>query len=261
MSRRALLSVLLLSLAATNALRAPPIATFHATTHPRLTIDAITMKAAQPITSRSLTGLATFGATAGPLVDAVHNQVLLQYDVFPITIALFNAKTSLLIPPLLALTYALLGSVLPSLTERFLVGDGRLLTPPTASFQPRARAALAVVSTIGIIKLSEILTLAPLSANLSVGVLLACCLVQWLVIDAAWASLSLACVVAIGGPLAEIPFLGLGCWHYVAPDYFPLGAGANAWAGLNYVTAPCYFAVTTDAIAIGRWLSSSENSE
>ena len=61
------------------------------------------MKAAQPITSRSLTGLATFGATAGPLVDAVHNQVLLQYDVFAITIALFNAKTSLLIPPLLAL--------------------------------------------------------------------------------------------------------------------------------------------------------------
>ena len=81
MSRRALLSVLLLSLATTNALRAPPIATFHATTDPRLTIDAITMKAAQPITSRSLTGLATFGATAGPLVDAVHNQVLLQYDV------------------------------------------------------------------------------------------------------------------------------------------------------------------------------------
>ena len=187
--------------------------------------------------------------------------MLLQYDVFPITIALFNAKTSLLIPPLLALTYALLGSVLPSLTERFLVGDGRLLTPPTASFQPRARAALAVVSTIGIIKLSEILTLAPPSRQPQrrrPPRLLPC---------------TMACHRRGVGklkprvrcrhwrPARRDPFLGLGCWHYVAPDYFPLGAGANAWAGLNYVTAPCYFAVTTDAIAIGRWLSSSVENE
>jgi len=29
---------------------------------------------------------------------------------------------------------------------------------------------------------------------------------------------------AIGGPLAELPLMAAGCWHYTAPDYFPLAA-------------------------------------
>ena len=37
---------------------------------------------------RAAIGLATFGATAGPLVDAVHNQALLTYDVLPIAFPL-----------------------------------------------------------------------------------------------------------------------------------------------------------------------------
>jgi hypothetical protein len=46
--------------------------------------------------------------------------VLLVYDVLPVQIAAFGgvAKTSLLIPPLLALTYCLLGGVFPSLVEK-----------------------------------------------------------------------------------------------------------------------------------------------
>ena len=50
--------------------------------------------------------LAATGAVLGPACDAIHNQSLLQYDVLPIGDGI--AKTSLLIPPLLALTYALL---------------------------------------------------------------------------------------------------------------------------------------------------------
>ena len=64
----------------------------------------------------------------------------------------------------------------------------------------------------------------------------------------------------------ELPLMSIGCWSYLSPDYFPLqpllgadfgisGAAGSAWAGLNYVTAPCYFAVTTDAIALGRWFA------
>ena len=229
------------------------------TTLPRT--SSVTAAAKQPFAWRSIAGLAAFGATAGPLVDAVHNQVLLEYDVLPITIGLVNAKTSLLIPPLLAITYALLGAVLPRAATA-LVGRERAFEPPAASLPPGRKALLAVASTIGIIKLSEIL-FASVPAGGSVAILLACCLVQWAVIDAAWASLLLAGVVAIGGPLAELPFLGLGCWHYLQPDYFPLAAvapagGDYAWAALNVVTGPCYFAVTTDAIALGRWLSALE---
>ena len=46
--------------------------------------------------------LAATGAVLGPACDAIHNQSLLQYDVLPIGDGI--AKTSLLIPPLLALT-------------------------------------------------------------------------------------------------------------------------------------------------------------
>lgn len=216
------------------------------------------------ITPRAISGLALFGATAGPLVDSIHNQCLLAYDVLPIAV-LLNARTSLLIPPLLAITYALLGCVLPVLVEG-LIGRGTAVEPAAAAqapMSPRARAGLAVATTILIIKLSEVLTLLPmLPAAGGVGVLLACCLLQWYVLDASWSSLLLACVVAIGGPLAELPFLGLGCWHYINPDYFPLASwGFGEEYGLNYITAPCYWAVTTDAIALGRWLGSDPEGE
>ena len=120
------------------------------------------------------------------------------------------------------------------LVER-LVGNGRALPLASASLSLDKRALLAVCSTIAIIKLSEILTLSislPLlvPAGGSVAILLAICLVQWATLDATWASLLLASVVAIGGPLAELPFLYAQCWHYTAPDYFPLMAfdgGAN----------------------------------
>lgn len=89
-------------------------------------------------------------------------------------------------------------------------------------------------------------------------------LAEWRCLDGTWSSLALALIVAVGGPLAELPFLYAGAWHYTAPDYFPLsllgadallGGSTDAWAGLNWITAPCYFAVTTDAIALGRWLT------
>lgn len=200
---------------------------------------------------RSALGLATFGATAGPLVDAVHNQALLQYDVLPVSIDALNAHTSLLIPPLLALTYLLLGGVLPRVSE-LIVGNGRAL--PASSIPLGLTAMLAVTSTVAIIKASELLFSA-LDSGAGVALLLLACLAQWALLDGAWASLALALCVAVGGPVAEEPFLYSGCWHYLQPDYFPLGV-EQAWSGLNYITGPCYFAVTTDAIALGRWLSS-----
>ena len=71
----------------------------------------------------------------------------------------------------------------------------------------------------------------------------------------------LALVVSVGGPLAELPFMAAGAWHYLAPDYWPLapfGLGptdlpGSSWAGLLSLTGPCYFAVTTDAIALGDY--------
>merc|ERR1711981_803763 len=83
----------------------------------------------------------------------------------------------------------------------------------------------------------------------TVAAVAAAALVQWATLDGTYASLLIGVVVAVAGPLAEIPFMQLGCWHYYSPDYFPFGQDLP---GLSSLTGPCYFAVTQDAQAIGR---------
>ena len=203
----------------------------------------------------SLARLAAFGGTCGPLVDSIHNQALLRYDLAPLELFGGAVQSSWLVIPLLAVAYTLLGGVLPA---AFRASAGAL--PPA---QPAARAFFAIASTCSIIKLSEVLTtsaLLPVSG--SVGLLFVLCTIQWSLLDRTQSSFALALAAALGGPLAEIPLMKLGAWHYTNPDYFPLLPLLDVpeeatWSGLNYITAPCYFAVTTDAIALGRWFNSS----
>ena len=136
--------------------------------------------------------LAAFGFTAGPLVDAVHNQALLSYDFLPLALPILGAKTSWIVPPLLAVAYALLGGVLPVAAERLIesgqlrgVPLGRACTAPFDFLAPGQRAALAVASTVGIIKLSEVLVVAALPTAATLAVLASCCVLQWLVLDGA----------------------------------------------------------------------------
>ena len=79
--------------------------------------------------------------------------------MLPVQIEAFGAvaKTSLLIPPLLALTYCLLGVVFPPIIEK-VVGDRRLQAVAPSSVG--IRAVLAVVSTAVIIRSSAMLTVA-----------------------------------------------------------------------------------------------------
>ena len=59
----------------------------------------------------------------------MHNQALLSYDFLPLALPIFGAKTSWIVPPLLAVAYALLGGVLPVAAER-LIGPGQLRAVP-----------------------------------------------------------------------------------------------------------------------------------
>ena len=185
--------------------------------------------------------LAATGAVLGPACDAIHNQSLLQYDVLPIGDGI--AKTSLLIPPLLALTYALLGGVFPAIARRVAPGAA---AAPLIDDQ-KLRTIAAVVATCSVIKLSAILIAAETPNALAT--LAAAALLQWIALDGTYASLLIGVVVAVAGPLAEIPFMEVGCWHYYSPDYFPFGPDLP---GLSSLTGPCYFAVTQDAQALGR---------
>lgn len=73
-----------------------------------LRAESATNERAALLRPRTLAGLAAFGGVCGPLVDAVHNSALLEYEVAPVVVPalFFEAKTSLLVPPLLAFACA-----------------------------------------------------------------------------------------------------------------------------------------------------------
>lgn len=245
------------------------------------------------------------GATIGPIVDSFHNQCLLEYDRAPInipnlatTLPIIDSasasqhylfSSSLYIPPLLGIAYVVLGGVLPRVFRRILLksddsnnGDGKQQTyqqdVPQDSEQNntnlKQKAILAVCSTIIIIRLSEYLTVSSVndspdnSTNLLIMAIAA--LTQWVVLDRSFVSLIVASIVAIGGPLSELPFVYFGFWHYLpsVQDYFPLenfsdpssSFSSLANLGLSGITGPCYFAVTMDAIALGRYFDHQQQS-
>ena len=91
---------------------------------------------------------------------------------------------------------------------------------------------------------------------------------QWRLLDGSRASLALALLAAVGGPLAELPLMKLGAWHYLYLSLPTIRAARRVvlrprhrqrmGGGWSAITGPCYFAVTTDAIALGRWFGSED---
>jgi hypothetical protein len=242
------------------------------------------MRTLSPTTA---TKLFVTGSTVGPIVDSVHNQCLLRYDVLPIAIewpsqlhqfatesSPFLFASSWTVPPLLGIAYVVLGGLLPRLFEAAVLGKKLAPTSLESSEKPatqksmqlRNRALLAVTTTAMVIKLSEYLETH--SGDSGVFWLLMAALSQWAVLDGTLVALLAASLTSIGGPLSELPFLAHGVWEYLdsAADYMPLqnlppGNPVLEWIlnedyshlALSHITGPCYFAVALDAIALGRW--------
>ena len=100
--------------------------------------------AVPPLDPKALGLLALTGGVVGPAVDGIHNSVLLAYDPFPVRpFGLFS--TSLLIPPLLAVAYALLGGVLPNILNRFL-GDEEEASSSSSSSSAAAASTTAATT-------------------------------------------------------------------------------------------------------------------
>ena len=131
--------------------------------------------------------LFTTGATLGPLVDSLHNQCLLKYDIAPIALAWpeylhpmastgissnivdgsssYLLCTSWLVPPLLGFAYVILGAILPRAISMLVPQSNKEKGSFTSSTNNekassnqqffQKRAIQAVLSTALIIKLSE----------------------------------------------------------------------------------------------------------
>jgi hypothetical protein len=231
------------------------------------------------------------GFTIGPIVDSLHNQCLLQYDILPIQLEWpvflnewsnyysYYFCSSWTVPPLLGIAYVILGGVLPRLFELLLSNEEVSLQSSKLILQQRA--ILAVGTTALIIKLSEFLETHPsvtdslFSFDRSVAhltVMLVASLSQWAILDGTIPALLVATLTSIGGPLSELPFVAHGVWEYLdaAADYVPLqnfpdNEVLQSILGEEYqnlalssITGPCYFAVTMDAIALGRWFDAND---
>lgn len=223
------------------------------------------------------------GATLGPAVDSLHNQCLLEYDRAPIDLFLVASQanpgeqhylfsSSLFIPPLLGIAYVILGGILPRIFQYLVPSSSFAEVDPKQIL--RNKAILAVLSTAFIIRLSEFLqTQQPISgedgsiffSNFNFIIMNVAALLQWALLDRTLPALLAASITSVAGPLSEIPFVANGFWHYIpsASDYFPL---QNTFLSKTYdinlalssITGPCYFAVTMDAIALGRWFDAQE---
>lgn len=205
--------------------------------------------------------------------------------------------SSWIVPPLLGVAYVVLGGILPRLFDEILnqisasTTSGAIEEPfksvsPPLRQQLRQRAIVAVSTTALIIKLSEFLETNPavtdsLFSSLDrptahLTAMLAAAISQWAFLDGTLSALLAASITAIGGPLSELPFVANGFWEYLdqAADYFPLvdtprdSIILQSILGDNYqdlalssITGPCYFAVTMDAIALGRWFDSQGMNE
>ena len=262
----------------------------------------------RPLTPSTSCKLFATGCTIGPLVDSLHNQCLLRYNVLPIALSnpLADDPTSYwfcsswTVPPLLGIAYVVLGGLLPRVFENALWRLGYTDAEPSFAFHPllslslSQRAWTAVATTALIIKLSDVLENHPsimmssrlLESTLVVGpaevhifMLLVAAVVQWALLDATGSAFWAAVLVGIGGPLSELPFVAQGVWEYLpaAADYLPLHQ-IQSWPALepvlsrllgdnfrhlalSSITGPCYFAVTMDAIALGRWFDDMLGSE
>lgn len=91
------------------------------------------------------------GATIGPLVDSLHNQCLLRYEIAPIAVHYYGSTnidhllfaSSWTVTPLLGIAYVVLGQFLPTVLQS-IVQEGPL---PQPTDQFRNKALLAVLST------------------------------------------------------------------------------------------------------------------
>ena len=193
--------------------------------------------------------------------------------------------SSWVVPPLLGIAYIVLGGILPGLFQQLIDKVGRQTTIKTILSVPklRLRALTAVATTALIVLLSEFLETHPyVTDNLlpldrpeaHLVVMFGAALIQWALLDGTSAAFLASALTSIAGPLAELPFVANNVWVYLdqASDYFPLlnidSSLCRFLLGDNYqnlalssITGPCYFAVTMDAIALGRWFDSSTSTE
>ncbi|GLC33771.1 hypothetical protein PLESTB_000113700 [Pleodorina starrii] len=189
--------------------------------------------------------LANSGALTGTLLDGIHSRMRLQvYDTAPIVLG--GLKTSLAVPPLLALFYVVLGSLHPLM-------DNLNPSPETTAVRSRCNDVGFVALAFGVLA-----ALLQLSATLYDNgvpywqihlILGSAALLNWRLFDGTRQGILLALLCGLGAPAAELLLLQVvPLWHYPRAD---LGGAFVSWVFW------CYFFYTPALGGLARYLWST----
>ncbi|BBN01565.1 hypothetical protein MPTK1_2g08430 [Marchantia polymorpha subsp. ruderalis] len=189
-------------------------------------------------------GLALFGLgfLLGPPLDGLHSRVQLQiYDVAAVDI--LGLKTSLWVPPLLGVFYAVVGLIQLALDRSLAPRD----TIPKADLR---KVITSFLTLSLLLELSAEMYKAGVPYNIEAYILFGLAELNWLLLENTWWGFALACFVGVVCPLAEIPILKLfDLWHYPKANLSIFGVGVITWV------VCCYFFYTPFIGNLARWLS------